>query len=198
MDKSNALLADLRQNQILRNDPISVVNATAGQYRGAYRLEGDDKDYSLLPIQFDGCDAGKPYDSYQLKATKDGKADWLSEPVTVKSFANPDQVLNLKANRDAKDTSKVEVSWTTYETQSGEKSDRPIGAFIIAGKSYHKDPLFSQYIEAGTLEEDGTVKVTIDVGPLPTNVTVVRYDKDFSHGFSFLANSPQVPVKLTL
>lgn len=192
MDKSNAPPADLRQDQILRNDPISVVNATAGHYRGAYRLQGDDEDYALLPIEFNGCDAGKPYDSYQLKATKPGKADWFSEPVSVKSFANPDQVLGLKAIRDAKDSSKVEVSWTTYESQSGQKSDRPIGAFVLAGKSYHKDPLFSQYVEPGTQ------KVTIDVGPLPTNVTVVRYDKDFSHGFSSLANSPQVPVKLTL
>lgn len=163
--------------------PLSAVNASAGNFRGAYRLLDE---YALLPIQFDGCLAGVPYDSYQVKAVKEGQLDWYSPLLKITgSWTPPEQAFNLKAIRNSNDKNMVRVTWDVYQ---GDEAREVPGAFIIAGKSNSKDALFSQYIS------DGRREVEIHVGPAAVNVTVVRYDELGGKALSNVDAAPQKQV----
>lgn len=176
---------DFYAAQILPSTPISAVNYSAGLLSEAYRLQGEDSDYSLLPIQVHACsgngDAGPPAE-FQIKAVKKGKVDWYSPIIKVTSFTPPNQVTDLKAERDATDSSKVHVSWKA----SYNKHSTMQGAFILAGTR-------GQKIQTQFVDEDKKSTI-LTVGPDPVNVTVVRYNNGGNKALSDVINCPQVLV----
>jgi hypothetical protein len=161
------------------------VNAAAGHLRGAYRLQDERySDYSLLPIQVWGCHDTVPFKSFQVRAAKKGSTDWFSPLFQLQKLPAPDQVTDLKASRSEEDPGIIHVSWK----QSNNEYSEVAGAFAIAGKSNFNDRLASRYVKG---DKTSTALV---VGPLPVNVTVVRYNNGGNMALSYLENTPQITI----